>query len=316
LYVDIPARRFTGQHLRQISKMGKILVDLLLILPTLLVSSRGTWAMPGEIPTVGFLGAGQMATALARGWVAAGLLQPHQIIASDPLPKARQTFTDLTRARSTASNLEVLQAGKLLVLAVKPQFMPALLAEIREKVTSNHIVVSIAAGMTLKQLADVLGNQCRLIRVMPNTPCLVGASASAFSLGENAHSEDAVLVERLFNAVGLAFRLPENLLDAVTGLSGSGPAYVYVMIEALSDGGVRMGLPRDVANALAAQTVLGAAKMVLETGSHTSQLKDHVASPAGTTIAGLHALERGGVRAALMNAVEAATHRARELGSQ
>jgi pyrroline-5-carboxylate reductase len=272
--------------------------------------------MAGEIPTVGFLGAGQMATALARGWIAAGLLEPHAIVASDPLPKARQAFAELTRAKATSNNQDVIAASKLIVLAVKPQFMPALLAEIRERVTPNHLVVSIAAGVTLKQLTDVLGKQCRLIRVMPNTLCLVGASASAFSVGENAESADAALVERLFNAVGLAFRLPENLLDAVTGLSGSGPAYVYVMIEALSDGGVRMGLPRDVATALAAQTVLGAAKMVLETGSHTSQLKDQVASPAGTTIAGLHALERGGFRAALMNAVEAATHRARELGKQ
>jgi pyrroline-5-carboxylate reductase len=272
--------------------------------------------MPGEIPTVGFLGAGQMATALARGWIAAGLLQAQQVIASDPLPKARQSFAELTRAKITANNLEVVQAGKLLVLAVKPQFMAALLAEIGPKTTFDHLIVSIAAGVTLKQLAERLGKKCRLIRVMPNTPCLVGASASAFSLGEDAKPEDAALVERLFNAVGLAFRLPEYLLDAVTGLSGSGPAYVYVMIEALSDGGVRMGLPRDVATALAAQTVLGAAKMVLETGSHPSQLKDHVASPAGTTIAGLHALERGSVRSAFMNAVEAATERARELGNR
>jgi pyrroline-5-carboxylate reductase len=272
--------------------------------------------MTGAIPTVGFLGAGQMATALARGWIAAGLLKPSEIVASDPLPKAQKAFANLTRAKATANNLEVVAASKLVVLAVKPQFMSALLADIKQQVTPDHLVVSIAAGVTLKQLADGLGSQCRLMRVMPNTPCLVGASASAFSIGEHAQPEDAAVVERLFSAVGLAFQLPEHLLDAVTGLSGSGPAYVYVMIEALSDGGVRMGLPRDVSTALAAQTVLGAAKMVLETGSHTSQLKDQVASPAGTTIAGLHALERGGVRAALMNAVEAATNRAFELGKQ
>jgi pyrroline-5-carboxylate reductase len=272
--------------------------------------------MPGAIPTVGFLGAGQMATALARGWIAAGLLKPNEIVASDPLPKARQSFADLTRAKAIANNLEVVAAGKLIVLAVKPQFMSALLADIEQKVTPDQLVVSIAAGVTLKQLADGLGSKCRLIRVMPNTPCLVGASASAFSVGEHSKPEDAAIVERLFSAVGLAFQLPEHLLDAVTGLSGSGPAYVYVIIEALSDGGVRMGLPRDVATALAAQTVFGAAKMVLETGSHTAQLKDQVASPAGTTIDGLHALERGGVRAALMNAVEAATQRAKELGNQ
>jgi pyrroline-5-carboxylate reductase len=151
---------------------------------------------------------------------------------------------------------------------------------------------------------------------MPNTPCLVGASASAYSPGDKATAEDIDVVDRLLNAVGRALRVPESLLDAVTGLSGSGPAFVYLIIEALSDGGVRVGLPRDVATVLAAQTVLGAAKMVLETGAHPGALKDMVASPGGTTIAGLHALERGGLRAALMDAVEAATRRATELGKQ
>jgi pyrroline-5-carboxylate reductase len=148
---------------------------------------------------------------------------------------------------------------------------------------------------------------------MPNTPCLVGASASGYTLGPAAGKVDAELVERLFGAVGKAFLLPEHQLDAVTGLSGSGPAFVYVMIEALADGGVKVGLPRDVALALAAQTVLGSAKMVLETGTHPGALKDAVASPGGTTIAGLHALERGGLRATVMDAVEAATRRAEEL---
>jgi pyrroline-5-carboxylate reductase len=192
--------------------------------------------------------------------------------------------------------------------------MNALLEEIRPHVTDRHLVVSIAAGVTLRQLADGLGPRRRLIRVMPNTPCLVGASASAYTPGEAATAEDAALVEQLLHAVGVAIRVPETLLDAVTGLSGSGPAFVYLMIEALSDGGVRVGLPREVAAALAAQTVLGAAKMVLETGAHPGVLKDQVASPGGTTIAGLHALERGGVRGALMDAVEAATRRAAELG--
>jgi pyrroline-5-carboxylate reductase len=193
--------------------------------------------------------------------------------------------------------------------------MGKLLTEIRPAVGTQHLVVSIAAGITLRQLAEGLGSEQRLVRVMPNTPCLLGASASGFSPGEAATAEDAALVQRLLDAVGRAFRLPEHLLDAVTGLSGSGPAFVYVMIEALSDGGVRVGLPRDVATALAAQTVLGAARMVLETGTHPGALKDMVASPGGTTIAGLHALERGGVRGALMDAVEAATLRATELGN-
>jgi pyrroline-5-carboxylate reductase len=255
-----------------------------------------------------------MATALARGWQTAGLVGADHVLASDPLPQARQTFQEATGMRAVADNRQVVAGSDVLLLAVKPQSLPALLAEIRTTVAPRHLLVSIVAGATLRQLADGLGPDRRLIRVMPNTPCLVGASASAYAPGDIATAEDIALVDRFLNAVGRAFRLPERLLDAVTGLSGSGPAFVYVMIEALSDGGVRMGLPRDVATALAAQTVMGAAMMVLKTALHTGVLKDMVASPGGTTIAGLHALERGGVRAALMDAVEAATKRAVELG--
>jgi pyrroline-5-carboxylate reductase len=255
-----------------------------------------------------------MATALARGWIAAGLIAPDSTFASDPLPRARESFSVETGLRATADNREVVAHCDVVVLAVKPQAMAALLAEIRPLVTARHLVVSIAAGITLRQLADGLGADRRLVRVMPNTPCLVGASASGYAAGAAATPEDIALVDRLLNAVGRAFRLPESLLDAVTGLSGSGPAFVCVMIEALSDGGVRVGLPRDVATALAAQTVHGTAKMVLESGMHTGLLKDMVTSPGGTTIAGLHALERGGLRAALMDAVEAATRRSAELG--
>ena len=262
---------------------------------------------------VGFLGAGRMATALAKGWLRAGFLRADSCRASDPSTSARQTFAAETSCPAVTDNREVVANSKLLVLAVKPQSMLALLDEIRPHV-KDRLIVSIAAGITLRQLATGLGSDCRLVRVMPNTPCLIGASASGYSPGNNATPEDIALVDRLLDAVGVAFRMPEHLLDAVTGLSGSGPAFVFLMIEALSDGGVRVGLPRDVATALAAQTVLGAAKMVLETQSHPGVLKDMVASPGGTTIAGLHALERGGVRGALMDAVEAATQRAVELG--
>jgi pyrroline-5-carboxylate reductase len=267
-----------------------------------------------SMPRIGFLGAGRMATALAHGWVQAGLTGADRVVASDPLPQARAAFSGSLRLLTTAANLEVVAASDLLLLAVKPQTMKALLAEIKPAVTPRHLIVSIAAGITLRQIADGLGADRRLIRVMPNTPCLVGASASGYAAGPAATADDVALVGRLLNAVGRAFPLPETLLDAVTGLSGSGPAFVYVMIEALSDGGVRVGLPREVATALAAQTVLGAAKMVLETQTHPAVLKDAVASPGGTTIAGLHALERGGVRAALIDAVEAATKRSVELG--
>jgi pyrroline-5-carboxylate reductase len=262
---------------------------------------------------VGFLGAGRMATALTKGWRKAGLIAADGCRASDPLPQARQAFTEETGCPAIADNRAIVDGSDLLVLSVKPQSMNALLEEIRPNV-KHRLVLSIAAGITLRQLAAGLGPGCRLVRVMPNTPCLVGASASGYSPAENVSAEDLALVDRLLNAVGVAFQLPEHLLDAVTGLSGSGPAFVYLMIEALSDGGVRVGLPRDVATALAAQTVLGSAKMVLETRTHPGLLKDMVASPGGTTIAGLHALERGGVRGALMDAVEAATRRATELG--
>jgi pyrroline-5-carboxylate reductase len=262
---------------------------------------------------VGFLGAGRMATALARGWLAAGLVRPEDLRASDPAPAARQAFAAETGCPAGPDNRPVAEASDLLLLAVKPQSMAGLLAEVRPLVRSQ-LVVSIAAGVTLRQLHEALGDRCRLVRVMPNTPCLVGASASAYSPSSTATADDAALVDRLLNAVGRAHRVPEGLLDAVTGLSGSGPAYVYVIVEALADGGVRAGLPRDVAQALAAQTVLGAAKMVLETGKHPAELKDMVASPGGTTIVGLHALERGGLRAALIDAVESAARRATELG--
>ena len=271
--------------------------------------------MAAEHPRIGFLGAGKMATALARGWLAAGLAQADGITASDPVAAARQSFQAETGIAAMADNRAVVEASDLLVLAVKPQSMTGLLTEIRPAVTSRHLIVSVAAGSTLRQLSEVLGPERRLVRVIPNTPCLVGASAAAYTPGDKATADDIALVDRLLNAVGRAFRLPEAALDAVTGLSGSGPAFVYVIIEALSDGGVRVGLPRDVATMLAAQTVFGAAKMVLESGAHTGTLKDMVASPGGTTIAGLHALERGGLRAALMDAVEAATRRATELSA-
>jgi pyrroline-5-carboxylate reductase len=257
-----------------------------------------------------------MAGALARGWLTAGLISPTSCKASDPVAEARTRFQQQTGCTATASNREVIASSDVIVLAVKPQTMPAILDELRGTVTTNHLIVSIAAGVPLKRLADALTAEHRLIRVMPNTPCLVGASATGFAAGVSARPADITLVEKLFSAVGKAFALPEHLLDAVTGLSGSGPAYVYVMIEALADGGVRMGLPRDVAMSLAAQTVLGSARMVLETKQHPGSLKDAVASPGGTTIAGLHILEKGGFRGTIIDAVEAATKRSIELGQR
>lgn len=263
---------------------------------------------------IGFVGAGRMATALAKGWINANLLSPDQILASDPFAPAREQFEKVTGSAAKAESLEVISQSDVLFLAVKPQIMDEVLTAIQEEVKPEHLVVSIAAGVTLDRLQSGLREQRRLIRVMPNTPCLVGASASGYCPTPGATENDIQLVDDLLNAVGKAFRLPERLLDAVTGLSGSGPAFVAILIEAMADGGVRMGLPREVALPLAAQTVLGTARMVLEESLHPAALKDMVTSPGGTTIAGLHELERSGARAAMMDAIEAATQRSIQLG--
>jgi pyrroline-5-carboxylate reductase len=255
-----------------------------------------------------------MATALAKGFLTAGLAQAERIAASDPVEAARQEFARTTGGRTLTDNRQTAAESDVLFLAVKPQQMAEVLGQLRGRLSADHLVISIAAGIPLGIIARGLGEGPRLVRVMPNTPCLVGCGVSAYCLGPAATRDDAALVNRLLSAVGRAVEVPEKLLDAVTGLSGSGPAFVYVMIEALSDGGVNMGLPREVATALAAQTVLGAAQMVLSTGQHPGVLKDQVASPGGTTIAGLQALEEHGLRAALIAAVEAATERSIELG--
>ena len=265
--------------------------------------------------SIGFLGAGKMATALARGFVQAGLVTGKQIIASDLYAGAREVFAREVGARVTASNAEVVKSAQVLILAVKPDQIAGVLAEIRPTFSAAHLLVSIAAGVPIAKLEAGLPAGARVIRVMPNTPALVGASASAFASGKSATTEDSALAQKLFAAVGVAYQVKEHLLDAVTGLSGSGPAYVYLFIEALSDGGVASGLPRDVATKLAAQTVLGAAKMVLETGQHPGALKDMVTSPGGTTIEGVHELEKGKLRGTVMSAVRAATEKSKKLGA-
>jgi len=264
--------------------------------------------------TIGFFGAGKMATALAKGFVKAGLVTPKQLIASDPSDAARAAFAREVGAKTTAVNAEVVKFAEVLILAVKPDQVTGALAEIRERFTDKNLLISIAAGVTLAKLEAGLGAGARVVRVMPNTPALVGASASAFALGQSALPADAELAQKLLSAVGVAFQVKESLLDAVTGLSGSGPAYVYLFIEGLSDGGVAAGLPRDMATKLAAQTVLGSAKMVLETGLHPAALKDMVASPGGTTIEGLHELEKGKLRGTVISAVRVATEKSKKLG--
>lgn len=264
--------------------------------------------------TIGFIGAGQMARALAQGFVAARLVPASQIVAYDSVAQAGRDFARIVPGSELAAdNTGVVRRAGVIFLAVKPQSMAGVCSELAGRLPADKLVVSIAAGIPLTRLCAGLKTD-RIVRVMPNTPALVGQGASAYSLGAGATAEDGQLVGQLLGAVGKAFLVEERLLDAVTGLSGSGPAFVYVMIEALSDGGVRMGLPRDVATALAAQTVRGAAEMVLSSGEHPAALKDKVASPGGTTIAGLAALEDRGLRAALIAAVDAATRRSEELG--
>ncbi len=255
-----------------------------------------------------------MASALAKGFLKAGLIVPADLIASDPIEAARISFTAETTARTVTANTEIVQVSNVLIIAVKPATVSEVLAEIRDQVTGAQVIISIAGGITLSKLEGGLNAGMRVIRVMPNTPAMVGCSASAYALGRDATQADGELAQRLLTAVGMAFQVKEPLLDAVTGLSGSGPAYVCMIIEALSDGGVAAGLPRDIATKLAAQTVLGSAKMVLDTGAHPGALKDMVTSPGGTTIEGVHELEKGGLRAALISAVRAASDKSRKLG--
>lgn len=266
--------------------------------------------------TFGFLGAGRMATALARGIVEAGIAPATQVVASDPAAEVRGNFCQaIPGARATDSNLDLVAEADVLVVAVKPQVIDQLLAEISPAVGTRPLVMSIAAGVPLTRIERALATGVRVVRVMPNTPCLVRRGASAYSLGTHATAEDGALVNRLFSAVGLAIELPEELIDPVTGLSGSGPAFVYTMVEGLASGGVAQGLSSEDALRLAAHTVAGGAAMLLETGKSPAELRDAVTSPGGTTVAGLAALEENGFTRAIVAAVTAATNRSRELGA-
>lgn len=263
---------------------------------------------------VGFIGAGNMATALLRGLVRSRKLQPDQIKVTDVDAAKRDRCAKLEQVGVARDNHELARWASVLIVAVKPQSVPAALAECAPAMGEPKLVISVAAGVRALTLAAALPT-ARIVRAMPNTPALVGAGATAISAGPNATPEDMSLARALFDAVGRSVSVDESSMDAVTGLSGSGPAYVMVVIEALADGGVRAGLTRETALLLAAQTVLGAAELLLDSGEHPAQLRERVTSPGGTTSAGLAALERGRLRYTLARAVEQATQRARELGS-
>jgi pyrroline-5-carboxylate reductase len=265
---------------------------------------------------LGVIGCGKMGTALVEGAIRAGAVAPEHVLGCDPVSAAREAFSRKTGAGVVGSIAEVASRCEVLLLCTKPQdALEALRVAAAAVNAEPRMVISIAAGLTVSALEAAVPASFRMVRAMPNTPALIGKGAAAYCLGERATASDAAIADRLLSAVGVSMEVPERLMDAVTGLSGSGPAYVFLFIEALADGGVRNGLPRADALRLAAQTVLGAAAMVLETREHPALLKDAVTSPGGTTIAGLAALETGGVRAAAIEAVTAATRRATELGS-
>jgi pyrroline-5-carboxylate reductase len=263
---------------------------------------------------IAFLGGGNMAEALIKGLIAAGTAKPDQVlvadVSSDRLEHLRKTYGIIIQK----SNRDAVSQAEIVLLCVKPQVIDVVLTKIVPVADKDKLLISIAAGVTIARIEKVLTGGPRVVRVMPNTPALVLAGAAGLAGGKNATNDDLALAQSIFNSVGRAFIVDEKLMDAVTGLSGSGPAYVFTIIEALAEAGVKAGLPRQLALELAAQTVYGAAKMVLETKEHPGKLRDMVTSPGGTTIEGLHALEEGKLRATLMNAVAAATARSRELG--
>ncbi len=263
---------------------------------------------------VAILGAGNMGEALAKGLLRAGKVLPDALTCTDARAERREDIHKRYGVQVTGDNRAAAAQADIVVLAVKPQVIDHLLDEIAPAVDAKKLVISIAAGVPIAALARKLGAGVRIVRTMPNTPALVGAGATALARGPHATDADLEQALSLFEAVGVAVVVEEQHLDAVTGLSGSGPAFVFMAIEALADGGVKVGLARPVAMALAAQAVMGSAKLVLETGEHPGRLKDQVTSPGGTSIAGVHALEQHGFRAALIAAVEEATRRSRELG--
>lgn len=263
---------------------------------------------------IAFLGGGNMAEALIRGLIAAGTANPEHILvadlSADRLAYLKKTYGIIPQK----TNLDAAREAELVVLSVKPQVVERVLSEISSAVDDKKLVVSIAAGIVIARIEKALKEGSHVVRAMPNTPALVLAGAAALAGGKNATADDLALAQSIFNSVGRAVIVEEKLMDAVTGLSGSGPAYVFMIIDALSDAGVKGGLPRQLALELAAQTVYGSARMVLETKEHPAKLREMVTSPGGTTIEGLHALEKGKLRATLMNAVAAATARSKELG--
>lgn len=263
--------------------------------------------------TIGFIGGGNMAEAMIRGLLRGKDFAPAQVSVSGPREERMRELHEAYGIEATTDN-KTPAAAQIVVLSVKPQILSRVLDELGTAIGAEALVISIAAGVPVSAIQSRLAAGTRVIRAMPNTPALVDAAATAIAGGEHAREPDLAEAKKIFDAIGITVILEESALDAVTGLSGSGPAYVFLILEALSDAGVKVGLSRRTSQLLAAQTLLGSAKLLLETNEHPGRLKDMVTSPGGTAITGLHTLEHGGVRTTLMNAVEAATRRSRELG--
>jgi pyrroline-5-carboxylate reductase len=264
---------------------------------------------------IGFIGGGNMGEALISGLVQSKAAKPENIICSDIAEDLLEELEEKYKITTTTDNIEVAQKSQIVVYATKPQILGAVLKETASALDTSKLIISIAAGVPLAAIASGLHKELRLIRVMPNICAFVKESATAIAAGEYATKEDVAQARAIFDSVGRTVFIQENvLMDAFTGLSGSGPAYIFTIVDAMADAGVKMGLSRKDSLFLSTQTVLGAAKLLLESGEHPGQLKDRVASPGGTAIAGIHTLEQGGLRTTLINAVESATKRSKELG--
>jgi pyrroline-5-carboxylate reductase len=263
---------------------------------------------------VGLVGTGNMGEALVKGLLHGHVCKPEQIFCSDTRPERLKVVRETYGVKGTSHNIEVVKHSKILILAVKPQIMKQVISEVSKYLDLSKLIISIAAGVPLDAIESCAKKELKLIRVMPNICVSVREGVSAIAGGKHIHKEDLMIAKTIFDSVGKSLFVEENLLDAVTGLSGSGPAYIFLIIDALADAGVKVGLSRNDALILASQTVLGAAKMLIETGEHPGKLKDLVTSPGGTAITGLHTLEEGGLRTTLINAVEVATQRSKTLG--
>jgi pyrroline-5-carboxylate reductase len=261
-----------------------------------------------------FIGSGNMGEALIKGITVASFFENKDIIVTDIRKERLEQIKKMYRVNVTTDNRYAVRKSDIIVLALKPQIIAKVIGDVADLIDKSKLIITIAAGITINSIHKILGKRGRVMRVMPNTPAIIQEGISAIACGDGILKGDLKITQKIFNAVGKTVVVEESMMDAVTGLSGSGPAYVFLIIESLIDAGVKMGLPRDISKVLSIQTIIGAARLALETGEHPGKLKDMVTSPGGTTIAGLHALEDGGLRSALINAVESAARKSEELG--